>query len=65
MSDFEIILKFQSLPEEMKKKVLKFMESLQPTFKSPPKKRKAGLASGKIKIKPGFDDPIADFADYS
>lgn len=65
MSDHEILVKYQSLSEEMKKKVIHFMDSLVVKPQLPNKKRKAGLAKGKIKIKSGFDDPIEDFAEYS
>lgn len=41
------------------------MDSLVAKPQLPIKKRTAGLAKGKIKIKSGFDDPLEDFADYS
>lgn len=65
MSEYEILAKYQSLPEELKKKVIQFMDSLHKTSTASPKKRKAGLAKGKIKINAGFDDPLEDFEEYS
>lgn len=65
MSESEVFLKFQSLPEDLKKQVVQFMDNLLDSM--PPKRKKkpvAGLAKDKIIIKDGFDDPIEDFKEY-
>jgi len=67
MSSADLFLKFNSLPEDLRKKVLAYMESLltgQPKPEEPPKKRIAGLLKGKIWIADDFDAPLDDFKEY-
>ncbi|GMQ31427.1 DUF2281 domain-containing protein [Algoriphagus confluentis] len=65
MSESEVFLKFQSLPEDLKKQVVQFMDNLLESLPSKRKKKPvAGLAKGKIVIKDGFEDPIEDFKEY-
>jgi hypothetical protein len=65
MSEAEVFSKYQSLPEDLKKQVVQFMDSLLNSISSKRKKKRvAGLAKDKIFIKDGFDDPLEDFKEY-
>lgn len=66
MNYSSLLLEFQSLPDELKQQVADFIHFLnQKREKNPkPKKRKAGLAKGKIKMAADFDAPLEDFKDY-
>jgi hypothetical protein len=64
MSEAEVFSKYQALPEDLKKQVVQFMDSLLDATSPKRKKPVAGLAKGKIIIKEGFNDPIEDFKEY-
>ncbi|MDX9749465.1 MAG: DUF2281 domain-containing protein [Flavobacteriales bacterium] len=67
MSSADLFVKFNSLPEGLRKKVLAYIEALlagQPIPEQEPKKRIAGLMKGKIWIADDFDAPLDDFKEY-
>jgi hypothetical protein len=65
MSEAEVFSKYQSLPEDLKKQVVQFMDSLLNSMSTKRKKKRvAGLAKDKIFIKDGFDDSLEDFKEY-
>lgn len=64
MNYSSILLEFQSLPDELKQQVADFIHFLNQKKLQKPKKRKAGLAKGKIKMTSDFDAPLEDFKDY-
>ena len=61
-----LLSKFNALPDEFKKQVLDFVDTLFKKSETKKKKGKRpfGTAKGKIIIKAGFDDPLEDFKDY-
>lgn len=66
MTELSIHTKLDKLPKNLKKEVSDFIDFL--TKKSSKKREKIthefGSARDKIKILPGFDDPIDDFKEY-
>ncbi|MCO6482101.1 MAG: DUF2281 domain-containing protein [Flavobacteriales bacterium] len=67
MSTADLLVKINSMPEHLRKKVLAYIEALiagQPKPKETPKKRMAGLSKGKIWIADDFDAPLDDFKEY-
>ena len=66
MNNVSLYNKINSLPENLKKEVLDFVEFLQTkTRKSPSKKPRAfGSLKGKIKLAEDFDAPMDDFKEY-
>ncbi|MCB0518610.1 MAG: DUF2281 domain-containing protein [Lewinellaceae bacterium] len=66
MTDMQLYHQLALLPESLKGEVKTFIEFLQHKEKQKKniKKRKFGCAKGKIKILPGFDEPLEDFKDY-
>lgn len=66
MPELSIHTKLEKLPIELKKEAGDFIDFL--AKKSSSKKKKIvpefGSARDKIKILPGFDDPIEDFKEY-
>lgn len=61
-----LLSKFNSLPDELKRQALDFLDRLFKKSEQEKKKgkRKFGTAKGKIIIKHGFDDPLDEFKDY-
>lgn len=66
-------IQLESLPEEVRKKVLAFIEDLMrqweqrkpnPDGKPRKKRRTAGLMNGQIHIAEDFDAPLDDFKEY-
>ncbi len=73
MATHDPYIQLDSLPEEVRKKVLDFIASLMEQWeqkeKSPsePKPRKrmiAGLAEGKVIVPDDFNEPLDDFKEY-
>jgi|688.fasta_scaffold159470_2 mRNA-degrading endonuclease RelE of RelBE toxin-antitoxin system len=67
MSTQDQFIQLGSLPEDVRKQVLDFIEFLMERKKrpeEPKKKRIAGLAKGMITIPDDFDEPLEDFKDY-
>jgi hypothetical protein len=58
--------KFHQLPDDLKSEVLDFIDFLKSRKKKPEKKGKAvfGCMKGKIRLMPGFDEPLEDFKSY-
>ena len=65
-------IQLDSLPEEVRKKVLAFIASLMEQWDrknstpepTPPKRMIAGLAEGKLVVPDDFDEPLDDFKEY-
>lgn len=67
MKESEILLKYSSLPEKLKREFDAFLQKLSlkaEKQEEKPKKRQIGLAKGLIEISPDFDEPLEDFKDY-
>jgi hypothetical protein len=66
MNNVSLYNKINSLPENLKREVLDFVEFLQTKNKKvlSKKPRTFGSLKGKIKMAEDFDDPIEDFKDY-
>ena len=66
MTRLQLNTELSSLPPLMQEEVLNFIAFLKMKLqKSKPKKgRGYGALKGKIKMKPGFDEPLSDFEDY-
>ncbi len=69
MSTNQLLQKIESLPENLRKEALDFIEFLATKSKKtetlPAKPiRKSGLAKGMIHIKKDFDEPLKEFNDY-
>ena len=58
--------KLATLPENLKREVVDFIDSLVARNKQSgsSKKPKFGSGKGMFKMKPGFNDPLEDFKDY-
>ncbi len=66
MDNVSLYNKINSLPENLKRQVLDFVEFLQTKHKKVPgkKPRTFGSLKGKIKMAEDFDAPMEDFKDY-
>ena len=67
MSNADLYVKINSLPEDLRKQVADFVEFLLARGKKPEtqkKKRVAGLMKGQIHIADDFDAPLDDFKEY-
>ena len=72
MATHDPYIQIESLPEEVRKKVLDFIASLMEQWEqkevpseAPRKKRRiAGLMKGQIHISDDFDAPLNDFKEY-
>ncbi|WP_420386943.1 DUF2281 domain-containing protein [Roseivirga sp.] len=67
MKESEILFKYSTLPEKLKKEFESFLQKLaSKAQKKPetPNKRPIGLAKGLIEISSDFDEPLEDFKDY-
>ncbi|MDP1725910.1 MAG: DUF2281 domain-containing protein [Bacteroidota bacterium] len=66
MIDIQLYTKLSKLPLNLKKEVEVFIDFLTYKIKGENKsnKRISGLASGLIKMKDNFDEPIEGFKDY-
>jgi len=66
MGNSDLYIKINSLPEELKTEINKFVESLLQKRKDNKKKRtpQFGSGKGKIFISPDFDEPLEDFNEY-
>ncbi len=68
MTDIQLYTKISSLPLNMKKEVMDFVDFLETKKKSSgikvKKERIFGYAKNSIVIKQGFDDPLEDFKVY-
>ncbi len=66
MSTVDLVKQIESLPEDSKKKVEKFVEKLAENSHRKIKSMKelAGIFKGKITMSPDFDEPLDDFKDY-
>lgn len=63
MSDLQLYTQISSLPANLKKEVSDFVKFLKQKNKVTRKikERKPGIAKGRIKILPSFDEPIENF----
>lgn len=62
-------IQLSSLPEDVRKQVMDFIEFLmnrkqEKPKESAPKKRPIGMFKGKIRMADDFDAPLDDFKDY-
>ncbi len=66
MTDIQLYIQINSLPKDLKKEVLDFVEFLKIKTKSAKKlkERKFGYAKDFFKMKDDFDEPIEDFKEY-
>ena len=66
MTDIQLFHQLSLLPDSLKQEVKTFMDFLSHKEKQQrkPTKRQFGCAKGKIRILPGFDEPLEDFKDY-
>ena len=68
MSTADFFLKVNSLPADMRKELMDFLESLlrrkKPGKESPKRGGVPGLAKGRIVIADDFDAPLDDFKPY-
>ncbi len=66
MSDLQLQILLNSLPADLKKEAIDFIEFLKEKSRrsTKPAKRQAGLAKGMIEMKPDFDEPLDDLKDY-
>lgn len=67
MSSADLLVKLNSLPEDLRKQVLDYIEfllarKLRP--EPPKKKRVSGLMKGQIHMADDFDAPLDDFKEY-
>ncbi len=67
MTDVQLLMHINSLPKELQKEVLDFVEALKKKSKSS-QRRKArtfGYAKGFFTMKEDFDAPLEDFKEYT
>jgi hypothetical protein len=68
MSDIQLYTQIVSLPEELKKEVIDFVDFLKTKKIEHQKKRKKkivfGYAKDSVILKPDFDEPLDDFKEY-
>ena len=67
MKDLDIYIKLSTLPDDMKREVVNFVDFLKSKSVAKAKvekQRKAGLAKGLIQMKEDFDEPLDDFKEY-
>lgn len=68
MSTQDQFIQLGSLPEDVRKQVLDFIQFLMERRNRPEepekKERQIGLAKGMITIPDDFDEPLEDFKDY-
>lgn len=67
MTESQLFLQINSLPEAMKREVMDFIEFLMKKNKKPSKRkkeRKFGCAKGMFTMHPDFDEPLTDFKEY-
>jgi len=66
MTNLTLYNQIATLPDELKKEVLDFVEFLKQKTKVPKriKERKFGYAKGFFTIAPDFDEPLDDFKEY-
>lgn len=66
MTDSQLYAQIASLPTDLKKEVLDFVEFLKQKIQPKKKlvKREAGIAKGYFKMSDDFDEPLDDFKDY-
>ena len=70
MTDQTIISELHTLPENLKKEVLHYIQFLKQKqidhveIKEPHRTRRAGSAKGKFIMAEDFDGPLEDFAEY-
>ena len=66
MTDTQLYRQISSLPGDLKKEALDFVEFLKSKTKSVKKikERKFGFAKNFFKLSPDFDEPLEDFKEY-
>lgn len=66
MSDVQLYNRITSLPEDLKKQVVDFVEFLEAKShdKVEKKERKFSYAKGFFKVSDDFDEPLGNFKDY-
>jgi len=69
MENSVLFNKLAALPEHLKNKVSEFIDSLVSSevnaSHSPASKPVFGSAKGMFRMKPGFDEPLEDFKEYT
>lgn len=72
MASRDQYVQLDSLPEEVRKKVIAFIASLMEQWErknpipepEPPKRMIAGLAEGMVTVPDDFNEPLDDFKEY-
>jgi hypothetical protein len=67
MSTADLLVKFNGLPEDLRKQVVDLIDALlkrTPKPEPPKKKRPIGLMKGKIRMADDFDEPLEDMRPY-
>lgn len=64
MTDLQLFTEISSLPDDLKKKVRDFIESLKAKEQKPIQQREFGSAKGFFVLREDFDEPLEDFKDY-
>ena len=67
MSNADLYLKINALPEDVRKQVIQFIDRLMRNQKKSShdlQKRPLGLLKGKIRISDDFDAPLDDMKEY-
>ncbi|HQW04752.1 MAG: DUF2281 domain-containing protein [Flavobacteriales bacterium] len=68
MASKDQYIQISSLPEDIRKQVVEFIEFLMKRRnrepEKPEKKRVAGLMKGEIHVPDDFDEPLDDFKEY-
>jgi len=67
MNNHDLFLDINSLPQDIKKEVMDFIEFLKnknPKKIKAMKERKFGYAKGFFKMAPDFDEPLEDINEY-
>jgi Protein of unknown function (DUF2281) len=68
MSDIQLYTKIISLPSELKKEAVDFIDFLKSKkYQSMQKEKKKivfGYAKGSVILKPNFDEPLEEFKEY-
>jgi len=64
MKQITLQTKIESLPEDLKKEVSDFVDTLLAKKTNARGERKAGFLKGQIKMSDDFDEPLDDFKEY-
>lgn len=67
MENLSLYTQLESLPSDLKKEVLDFIDFLKSKMEKEPmpqKSRQFGILKGKITMASDFDEPLEDFKEY-